>query len=88
MYEDVVNGKAWAVGEEVRTQHGKKQDGKETYKGHRTAWSAETMRSVKRGDDMIDVLKEVRGHRVEAASFRRATTWRCRARDFHQSCHQ
>jgi hypothetical protein len=24
MYEDVVNGKAWAIGDEVRTQDGKK----------------------------------------------------------------
>lgn len=59
----------------VRPQHGESHDGKETHKGHKTAWSAKTTKSVMTdGDDEIDALKGARGHRAEAARFRHATS--------------
>ena len=77
------------LSEVVRTRHEEGQDGKETYMDHKTACSGEAMRSVTNdGSDEIDVLKGARGHRVEATSFRHATSEQYREQGFPQSCHR
>ena len=75
--------------EVIRTRDNATKNGNETYKGRMMAWSEETVRSVtNEADGEIGLLKEVGGHRVEATSFRRATSEQYRERGFHQSCHR